>query len=319
MKIVIARRSGHGDESQVLELRANHPGVDFASAETVAEQKEHIRDSDAYYGWPSRDVFLAAERLRWIHCPGTGIDELTRIPELVESDVIVTNTRGPHAAPMADHVIGMMVILAHRWKELMEDQRLHRWDNTKYQGTYVELQGATMGILALGDIGTAVARRANGFDMDIYAIDVNPRPIPEVREVWEPDKLDDLLRIADWFVVTAPITPHTRNLIDKRRLKLMKKGSRLIVISRGGIVDEDSLVEVLQSGHLAGAAIDAFEPEPLASDSPLWDMGNVIITPHASADTITLSDGRWKVFKDNLKQFLNDEPFPYVCDKRAGY
>ena len=171
----------------------------------------------------------------------------------------------------------------------------------------------------MGDIGAAVARRAHGFGMNIYAVDVQPHNLPEVREVWGPERLDDLLRISDWFVVTAPLTPATRNLIDARRLGLMKESSRLIVISRGGIVNEGALVGALQSGTIAGAALDAFEPEPLASDSPLWDMDNVIITPHASAYTTDLLTGRWQVYVDFLECFMTGRPFPYVCDKSAGY
>ena len=319
MKIVLEGAPGNETERRTATLRNAYPAAEFVVASTDEEQIEQIRDADAYYGWPAREVFVAAERLRWVHCPGTGIDQITKIPELVESDVVVTNTKGPHVAPMADHVMGMVVMLAHRWRELMEDQRLHRWETGKYHNTYLQLEGSTMGILAVGDIGAAVARRANGFGMNIYAVDVQPHNLPEVREVWGPERLDDLLAMSDWFVVTAPLTPATRNLIDARRLGLMKESSRLIVISRGGIVNEDALVDALQSGTIAGAALDAFEPEPLASDSPLWDMDNVIITPHASAYTTDLLTGRWQVYVDFLECFMTGKPFPYVCDKSAGY
>ena len=319
MKIVLEGAPGNETERRTATLRNAYPAAEFVVASTGEEQIEQIRDADAYYGWPAREVFVAAERLRWVHCPGTGIDQITKIPELIESDVVVTNTKGPHVAPMADHVMGMIVMLAHRWRELMEDQRLHRWETGKYHNTYLQLEGSTMGILALGDIGAAVARRANGFGMNIYAVDVQPRNLPEVREVWGPDRLDDLLAMSDWFVVTAPLTPATRNLIDARRLGLMKESSRLIVISRGGIVNEGALVGALQSGTIAGAALDAFEPEPLACDSPLWDMDNVIITPHASAYTTDLLTGRWQVYVDFLECFMTGKPFPYVCDKSAGY
>jgi phosphoglycerate dehydrogenase-like enzyme len=319
MKIVLEGAPGNETERRTATLRNAYPAAEFVVASTGEEQIEQIRDADAYYGWPAREVFVAAERLRWVHCPGTGIDQITKIPELIESDVVVTNTKGPHVAPMADHVMGMVVMLAHRWRELMEDQRLHRWETGKYHNTYLQLEGSTIGILAVGDIGAAVARRAHGFGMKIYAVDVQPHNLPEVREVWGPERLDDLLRISDWFVVTAPLTPATRNLIDARRLGLMKESSRLIVISRGGIVNEGALVGALQSGTIAGAALDAFEPEPLASDSPLWDMDNVIITPHASAYTTDLLTGRWQVYVDFLECFMTGKPFPYVCDKSAGY
>ena len=319
MKILLAGVSENETERRTAVLRNAYPDAEFVVASTDEEQMEQIRDADAYYGWPSREVYLAAEKLRWVHCPGTGIDQITKIPELIESDVVVTNTKGPHVAPMADHVMGMIVMLAHRWRELMEDQRLHRWETGKYHNTYVQLEESTMGILAVGDIGAAVARRAHGFGMKIYGVDIQPRNVPEARQVWGPERLEELLAMSDWFVVTAPLTPATRNLIDARRLGLMKESSRLIVISRGGIVNEDALVDALQSGSIAGAALDAFEPEPLTSDSPLWDMDNVIITPHASAYTTDLLTGRWQVYVDFLECFMTGRPFPYVCDKNAGY
>ena len=320
MKVVIAGRSGHGGESFVNELKVAHPDVDFQVTDTADEQMRHIKDADVFYGWPSREVFLAAERLRWIQCPGTGIDEIAKVPELIDSDVVLTNSRGPHATPMADHVIGMMIILAHRWNELMRDQRAHRWDPSRYSDRYVELAGRTLGILAFGDIGEAVARRAHGFGMEVYAVDKNPKPpIPEAREVWGLERLDDLLPISDWFVVTAPLTAESRGMIDRRRIGLLKEGARIIVISRGHIVDEDALVDALRSGRLAGAGLDAVANEPLAEDSPLWDMDNVVITPHASAFTPEMYDGRKQIFKENLRRFLANEPVLYTCDKRTGF
>ena len=320
MKVVIAGRAEHGGDAMVAELQAQFPEVAFHNAETAEEQKHAIADADVYYGWPSRDVFVAAERLRWIHCPGTGIDRITEVPELIESDVVLTNARGPHAPPMADHVIGMMVMLAHRMREMMEDQRAHRWEQGKYSGQQAELSGRTMGILGLGDIGKAVARRAHGFGMVVYAVDKVPAPsIPGVEDVWGLDRLDELLQMSDWFVVTAPLTTESRGMIDRRRIGLLKEGARIIVISRGHIVDEGALVDALRSGRLAGAGLDAVANEPLAEDSPLWDMENVVITPHASALTPDMYAKRREIFEENLRRFLANEPFLYVCDKRTGF
>ena len=136
---------------------------------------------------------------------------------------------------------------------MAEDQRLNRWDADKYSHAFVELSGSTMGILALGDIGKAVARRAYGFDIDVYAVDINPvAPPPQVKEVWGLERLDELMQMCDWFVVTAPLTAESRGLIDARRIGLLKPSSYLIVISRGGIVDEDALADALQSGAFSG-------------------------------------------------------------------
>ena len=317
MKIVVASLFGDGFEAS---LTAEFPQVDFAFAPSAEEQAREIKDADAFLGSPSRGVFLAADRLRWLHCPGTGIDKLAEIPEIVDSDVVLTNARGPHAAPMADHVMGMCLAFAHRSNEMMEDQKARRWDMGKYDRSFTPMEGGAMGILALGGIGAAVARRAVGFGMRVCAVDKNPYPAPPgVEAVWGLDKLDDLLAMSDWFIVTAPYTPDSKGMIDANRLALMKQTARIIIISRGGIVDEDALYDALADRRIAGAGIDAFETEPLAPDSRWWGLDNVIISPHASALTVEMWEGRREIFRENLRRFLANEPFIYICDKRAGF
>ena len=259
--------------------------------------------------------------MKWIHCPGTGIDRITEgIPGLASSDVVLTNCRGPHANPMADHVLGMMLTITHRLNEQWDDQKARRWDTYKYADTFIELTGKSMGILALGDIGKAVAKRAHGFGMQVYAVDIRQvEKIPEVNEVWGMDKLDEIISKVDWFVVTAPITRETSNLIDARRIGLLKKDAHIVIISRGGIVDEDALAKALLDKSIAGAAIDAFAKEPISDESPFWDMENCIISAHASAYSREMAKGRLDIFKENLRRYVSKEDFLYVCDKRAGF
>ena len=288
------------------------------------ELVKEIADADVFYGIPDEETFAAAKRLRWLAHPAVGFDYLMARPDIVESDVTMTNAAGPghepHAEPLADHVIGMMLILAHRWVDLLADQQARRWGAGNYGGRFLEINGRTMGILGVGAIGSAVARRAAGFGMDVYAVDKRPTPVPEgVKEVWGPERLDDLMQVSDWFVVAPPLTAETKGMIDGRRLGLMKQGSHLLVISRGGIVDEDALVELLRSGHIAGAGLDVFAEEPLPEDSPLWDEKNVLLTPHTAHVTPEMPVGHFEVFKENLRRFLAGKPFLYVRDKRAGY
>ncbi len=233
---------------------------------------------------------------------------------------MLTNARGSHAAPMADHVMSMCLAFAHRTNEMMADQRAHVWDTRKYDRFFIEMEGSTMGIVALGDIGSAAARRAAGFGMRVYAVDKRPFDAPPgVEEVWGLDRLDDLLRMSDWLVVTAPYTEDSKGMIDARGLGLMKPTSHLIVISRGGVVDEDALLDAVTDRGIAGAGIDAFEIEPPPDDSPWWELDNVIISPHASALTVEMWEGRREIFRENLRRFLANEPFIYVCDKAAGF
>jgi phosphoglycerate dehydrogenase-like enzyme len=301
------------------DLRTSFPEVDIKVVGTVEEQLTEVKDADVYYGWISRDVFLAADRLRWVHCPGVGVDRLMEIDELVESDVVLTNSPGPHANVMADHVMGMVVALAHRFGEMWDDQRAHHWGTSKYTARYAELSGSTMGILALGEIGMAVAARAHAFNMDVYGVDKHPKPPPPVvKEVWGLERLNELMSISDWFVVAVPYTTETDKIIDAGRFAHLKEGAHVIVISRGGIVDEDALIQGLRSGRIAGAGIDATEVEPLPGGSPLWDL-NTIISPHSSASSPEMYEGRQALFKENLRRFLANQPFIRVCDKRAGF
>ena len=320
MKVLMT--NAHLGEGFVEQLQSEFPQVEFCTAISVEEQLREAADADVICGWPdSPEVVEAASQLRWIHCPGTGIDKImAELPTLADSDVVLTNARGPHANPMADHVLWMMLSLSHRGRQMAEDQRLGVWDTDRYSHAFVELAGSTMGILALGDIGNAVARRAYGFDIDVYAVDINPvTPPPQVKEVWGMERLDELMQMCDWFVVTAPLTKESRGLIDLRRIGLMKPSAYLIVISRGGIVDEDALADALSEGRLAGAGIDATAIEPLPQESPLWGLDNVVLSPHASALTPQMYEGRRQIFRENMRRILANEPFLYVCDKRAGF
>lgn len=318
MKVVVSQYLVSDDFLQ--DLQQSFPGVKIHPARTRDEEKQEIVDADVFAGEPSREVITAARRLRWIQHPGTGIDWIEQIPDLIASDIILTNTRGPHVNPMADHVFMCLLALTHRLPELLKDQEAHRWEGDKYIEGFTDLTGRTMGILALGDIGMATARRAQGFGMRVLGVDVRPvEPPLGIAAIWPVDRLDDLLRLSDVFVVTAPLTPQTRGLIDRRRLALLRPTAYLIVVSRGGIVDESALADALRSGALAGAGLDVTAEEPLPATSPLWDIRNLIITPHASASIRELIPGRRQILKENLRRYLAGEPLLNVCDKQAGY
>tara|TARA_B100001179_G_scaffold160352_1_gene117431 strand:- start:1173 stop:2126 length:954 start_codon:yes stop_codon:yes gene_type:complete len=317
VKVVVTSLFGDGFEQS---LKKEFPDLDLVFVSSEEDQAREIKDANVFMGAPSRDVFIQADHLQWLHCPGTGIDTLTPITELVDSDVVLTNARGPHTAPMADHVFSMCLAFAHRTNEMMVDQKAHSWDADKYSPTFIEMEDSTMGILALGGIGMAVARRATGFGMDVYAVDKNPiAPPPGVIDVWGLDRLDDLMEISDWLVVTAPYTNDTRGMIGTEQLALMKPSSHMIIISRGGIVDEDALFDTLKNNRISGAGIDAFETEPLPENSPWWDLENVIISPHMSAVSKRMYEGRRDVFRENLRRFISNQPFIYVCDKSSGF
>ncbi len=318
MKVVL---DSEADREFVAELRNSFPSVNFCQAPTEADQIREIPDAEVLFGAITPAVFEAARKLRWCHFVGAGFDPLVRgNPAFVASDVVLTNAPGTHAIAMADHVMGMILTLAHRLVDMLDDQRAHRWDVDKYRGQMRELEGTTMGLLAVGSIGRAVAVRAQAFGIRVYGVDLKPMKPPEgVAKVWTLEGLERLLRISDWFVVTAPLTDGTEGLLNRDRIGQLKQGSHLIVISRGGIVDEAAVVEGLRSGSIAGAGFDAVETEPLPDGSPLWDMPNVLISPHVSGDSPQTWERRYRIFKDNLARYLKGDPLLHICDKRAGF
>ncbi len=318
MKVVL---DSEADREFVAELRNSFPSVNFCQAPTEADQIREIPDAEVLFGAITPAVFEAARKLRWCHFVGAGFDKLVRgNPAFVASDVVLTNAPGTHAIAMADHVMGMILTLAHRLVDMLDDQRAHRWDVDKYRGQMRELEGTTMGLLAVGSIGRAVAVRAQAFGIRVYGVDLKPMKPPEgVAKVWTLEGLERLLRISDWFVVTAPLTDGTEGLLNRDRIGQLKQGSHLIVISRGGIVDEAAVVEGLRSGSIAGAGFDAVETEPLPDGSPLWDMPNVLISPHVSGDSPQTWERRYRIFKDNLARYLKGDPLLHICDKRAGF
>ena len=318
MKIVIG--SNHLGENFAKQLADTFPNVQFIPAYDEAAQVKAAAGAEVFFGWPSRQAFLAGKNLRWIHCPGMGIDRIVAVREIVDSDVLVTNAPGSHVIPMADWTLAVMLALAHNLQQSVRDQDARKWRTAAYAGKIIELAGMRLGIYGLGAIGRAVAVRAAGFGMEIRAVDPGPSEIPEcVSECWSPDRLDDLARWSQWLVVTAPIKPETSKKITKARLKLMPRGSYVIVASRGGIVDEAALAEELVSGHLAGAALDATETEPLPLTSPLWSLPSVILTPHASALSPQLYEGRRRIFIESLKRYLKGDQPLHICDKRSGF
>ena len=261
------------------------------------------------------------EKLQWVHCTSAGIERIKSVPELIEMDeVTLTNGRGAHAGTIADHCLAFVLALSRDIPTLLADKAAHTWDRPARSKGVKELSGSIFGIVGLGKIGSEIAKRAAGFGVTIKAVDVNPDiKLDGVSEVLPLERLDDLLREVDYLAIAIPITDRTRGLIGARELALMKPDASIYIMSRGGIVDQDALADALKNGRLAGAGIDATAPEPLPAEHPLWDLPNVIISPHSSGASRQTAERGRAILKENLKRFLAGEELINVCDKRAGF
>ena len=302
-------------------LRTEFPDTQFTLAYTSEEQRQTAADLDVIFGQLDREAYLRAAKLRWYHFIGIGFDDvLRRIPEFKRGDVIMTNARETHVIPMSEYALGMMLALAHQLRESIEDQATKQWRTDNYKGHILELAGSTLGVLAFGDIGRAVAERALAFGMEIYAVDLLPDSCPPgVTAVWPIDRLNEMLTRTDWLVITAPRTSATEHMIGAEQLERLRPGAHVVVVSRGGILDEPALVEAIDHGHIAGAALDATDVEPPPPNSPLWEHPKIYLTPHVSAELAQLLTRRGEIFIDNLRRYLAGEKLRFRCDLERGY
>ncbi len=267
--------------------------------------------------------FAIARQLRWIHAPSAAVHALM-FPELVNSNVVVTNSREVHGPVVAEHVIALIFALAKKIPQAVMFQQKHEWgqDAIWNKGTHPrEIAGATLGLIGLGSIGSRVAQMASALGMRVIAVREHvDKGRPEgVEAVFGPGSLDEMLGQSDYVVIAAPLIGATQGLINADRLAAMKRGACLINVGRGPQVDNTALIQALSDHRLAGAALDVFEPEPLPPESPLWDAENLLITPHTAGFTEKLWHRQYELFSDNLRRYLTGQPLRFVVDKRKGY
>jgi phosphoglycerate dehydrogenase-like enzyme len=289
------------------------PGVELLVAADEAAARRLIPEADALYGNLTPELLAAARALRWVQTPMAGLERYM-FPALVESQITLTNARGIYSDVIADHVFAYVLAFARDLPRLLRAQRERRWLPEGQVGAF-QIQGMTAGIVGFGGIGSEVARRALCVGMRVLAVDPAPHGAVEGVDVWPPERLDELLAASDFVIVCAPETPTTRGLFDAERFARMQRGARFINIGRGRVVRLAALVDALQSGHLAGAALDVYETEPLPPDHPLWGMDNVILTPHSAAYAVPAEERRLALVVDNVRRFVAGEPLRNVVAK----
>jgi phosphoglycerate dehydrogenase-like enzyme len=314
-------------------LRQRFPSVNFVvpGEETDSEGRYRIAEAvpseaelasaDVIVGWNvSPDQLEQAKRLRWFHAGSAGVEHLDR-GALKDHGIVLTNSRGVSAPNMAEHALGMMVALARRFPRLMREQVIHEWRDEDTHREVRELAGETVLILGTGEIGSQVARRAAAFGMRVEGLrrHANAEIPPHFDRIWSNEELSDALSGADHVVVTLPVTPQTRGLLDAAALASCKQGAMIYNIGRGAVIDTDALVAGLQSGYLGGAGLDVTEPEPLPADSPLWDLENVLITAHTSGATPRYWERQEALVAENLARYLDDRELRNLVDFESAY
>ena len=263
---------------------------------------------------PPRGIWSGAKRLRLIQTIGAGVDSVLPAADL-PSTVRLTNARGVHGVQMSEYALAMMLAFAKELPRAIANQQERRWLWTAPSS----LEGKTCSILGMGTIGRVVAERAKQFGMRVIGTQREPKPFNHADEVVGPEQTDYALNEADYIVITLPLTPLTRNLLDEPRLSKMKGGAVLINMARGGIVDERTLANMLREGHLRGAVLDALAEEPLPESSDLWTTPNLIITPHMAGGVPDYLDRVLAIFIDNVRRFEEGKPLINEVDRARGY
>jgi len=267
----------------------------------------------------------SATRLKWVHVTSAGVDRLP-LRELAAAGITLTNARGQHADAMADHAFALFLAMARNIPACVRDQEARLWGRGSGSPTPGELAGRRLGILGLGAIGRAIARRAAAFGMDVWASRRHPPAggdgaEPGISRVLGSSRAEflEILEACDDVVSVLPSTPQTRGLFDAAAFAAMRPGTRLVNVGRGDVLQEAALDAALRSGRLAGAGCDCFPREPLPSDSPLWTAPNLLITPHIGGQHPGYERRTMAIFAANLTRYCRGEPLQNVVDLHEGY
>ncbi len=318
-------------DERLAKIRAAAAPMEVVQAADEKQAVAQIADADALFGYLTPAMLRAAKKLRWAQSPTASMEKYL-YPELVASPVVVTNMRGIFSDVIADHVFGFILCFAKNFHTYIRQQTQGVWrmlgrpanELPGYGGPgevhpsdreAITLGDCTLGVIGLGGIGSETGRRGLAFGMRVLAIDPVATSAPPGVTLWRPERLDDLLRESDFVVIAAPHTPQTEKLINRERLKKMKRTAYLINVGRGVIVDLADLTAVLQAGEIAGAGLDVFEVEPLPPSHPLWQMPNVIITPHCAAASLRVPERHLETLLDNLRRFAKGQPLRNIVDK----
>ncbi|GGG02612.1 2-hydroxyacid dehydrogenase [Rhodococcoides trifolii] len=286
---------------------------------TSANLAEVVEGSDALLLWDSyhgvlETVFDRCDALRWVHVAAAGVDAVL-FRELRDSDVTVTNSRGVFDRPIAEFVLGSVLSMA---KDTLTSVALTRRREWRHRETD-RIDGSSALVVGTGSIGRAIAKMLSAVGMNVAGVGRSERTDPDFGTVHASSSLVDVVGAFDYLILVAPLTAGTRGLVGAEVLAATRPGVRIVNVGRGELLDTSALVDGLRRGHIAAAALDVFETEPLPSDHPLWELPNVLLTPHMSGDVRGWQDRMAEVFLANLTRYRAGDELVNVVDKGLGF
>jgi len=309
------------DPALAPRLGAAVPGVEFLLARNMTEAVALAPEADASLGLCSAELLAAGPEIRWIQTYSAGVERCVSVPALRERGIVLTNMQRVAGPAMAEHVLAMMLGWARGLHFYIPERAAGRWTRElPAPGRMLTLEGKTVLVVGLGGIGSEVARRAHALGMRVIATRASGREGPPyVSYVGLPDELDRLAAEADFVVNTVPLTAATTGMFDAKFFAAVKRGAFFVNVGRGRSVVQDELIAALRDGRLGGAGLDVTDPEPLPADSPLWQLPNVILTPHVSAQSDVDDASRFAIATENLRRYVAGERLLSVVDVARGY
>jgi phosphoglycerate dehydrogenase-like enzyme len=305
------------DQKELDRLTKTFPELAITMVDESSYTTQQLETAEIVVGFPRPQDLPHAKNLTWLQTPSAGVGPYVDKDLYQNKDIMLTNAVGTFGRQIADHTIGIIIGLNHNlftYHDQMKDKHWERYFPTS------DIWESTILIIGLGDIGSNLAKRAKAHEMHVIAIKRTMTDKPAyVDELYTTDSLDQVLPRADYVVVCTASTPETEGIMDARRISMMKKGSYIINVARGSLVDQEAVIAAIESGHLAGAGFDATEPEPLPRESKLWSLPNVFISPHASGMSPSDPHQVFEIFYDNMKHYLGDRKMRNLVDFDLKY
>ncbi|MCZ6635482.1 MAG: D-2-hydroxyacid dehydrogenase [bacterium] len=298
------------------DLNAVSDRVTAVAAETDEDLMREIVDADVVYGRLPREPFRIANKLKWVQSIGVGFETML-YPEMIDSNVVITNTAGAFDSAMAEHALALILSFTRGIIFCERNRKGHLWQQDV---PISQIDGQTACVLGLGSIGRAIIDRLPALGVTVTAVDAQVTDPPDgVSKLYSPDQMLDAVAEADFVIVALPLTDGTRGLINADCFARMKDTGYLVNIARGPIVNQADLINALRAHQIAGAGMDVFEKEPLPEDSPLWEMENVVLTPHLGGRSEEGGPNMKNIFVENLKRYVEGKNLLNIIDKQKGY
>ena len=319
MKILVINNQLEQKQLELIKTAADEVNATVHFYTSDADIPESDFDADIIYGF-APSIVKTSRTLKWLCVPWAGVDSIMAPDYFANTDCLLTNSAGAYGVSIAEHMIAVSLVMMRRLNEFMEETRNGHWLKPRLQKS---LKDCHITVLGTGDIGTTFAKRAAAFEpAAIVGVCRSGKSSEAVYEKVLPvSQLDTILPKTDLLAMSLPATPETKGILSRERMALLPEGAYIVNVGRGSAIDEDALADNLENGHIAGAALDVFQTEPLPSDSRLWHTKNLLITPHV-AGNMTLPYTRTKnveMFIEDLHNFVEGRPLRYLVDRKLGY